>query len=73
MWTKSENSESNKPLAVEECGEIVIVRRNYELIAATDERPEHWEYDECQMTRDQYAMYCMENILNNILGVADDE
>ena len=73
MWAKSENSDSSRPLDVEMCGGIVIVRRKFELVEATEERPEHWTYEERQMTSDQYSMYCMESVLGNILGVTDDE
>lgn len=67
MWIKTENSDSVQPLAVEECGDVIIVRRNFVKIEATEERSEYWEYEEWQMARDQYAMY----LLSNILGVSE--
>lgn len=57
MWQKSSNSDSVRPLDVEKSGEIVIVRRHFHLIDATEEIPEHYEYDEWQMTADQYEVY----------------
>lgn len=57
MWQKSSNSDSVRPLDVEKSGEIVIVRRHFQLIDATEEIPEHYEYDEWQMTADQYEVY----------------
>lgn len=57
MRQKSSNSDSVRPLDVEKSGEIVIVRRHFHLIDATEEIPEHYEYDEWQMTADQYEVY----------------
>ena len=57
MWVKSNNGESTKPAEVEICQGGVIVRKNFHLIEATDEMPEHWEYEEWQMTKDQYDVY----------------
>lgn len=57
MWQKSENGESVKPAAIEITWRGVIIRRNFRLIPADDERPEHWSYDEWQMTADQYEVY----------------
>lgn len=57
MWVKSSNSESAKPAEAEISQGGVIVRRNFHLIEAADEMPEHWEYEEWQMTKDQYDVY----------------
>lgn len=57
MWIKSENSESVKPLAVEKSGGNVILRRRFHLVTGAEEKPEHWEYDEWQMTNEQYEVY----------------
>ena len=57
MWIRSANADKNKPLDVEFSGDWVIVRRNYKLVAETEDIPEHWEYDEWQMTSDQYDVY----------------
>ena len=51
MWLKSENSEITKPLETEVCGNIVIVRRNFNLVEG------HWAYEEWQMTSEQYEVY----------------
>ena len=58
MWTKSENSSSAQPQDIEFCGNIVIIRKGFVLIPETDEASEHWQYDEWQMTREQYDVYC---------------
>lgn len=57
MWTKSENSDATKPLKIEHSGNNVILRKNFRLIPATDEIPEHYEYEEWQMTNEQYEVY----------------
>ena len=57
MWTKSENSETVKPPEVSADGNGVIVRRKFKYISATAEIPAHWEWEEWQMTRDQYDFY----------------
>ena len=54
MWTKSSNSEAVKPLNYEESGEHVILRRGYNFVLDPDP---HWEYEEWQMTREQYEVY----------------
>ena len=35
----------------------MILRKNFRLIPATDEIPEHYEYEEWQMTNEQYEVY----------------
>lgn len=57
MWTKSQNGESSKPESVERAGNNVILRRNFKRIRATEEIPEHWEYEEWQMTAEQYEVH----------------
>lgn len=65
MWVKSENSNNIKPDAVEKSGTTIIVRKNFKLVEETDEVPTHYEYDEWQMTEDQYAVYqTFEEIVN---------
>ena len=63
MWKRSENADSVRPPEIEKSGNFVIVRRHFTLVAATqgdDGKPEHWEYDEWQMTFDEYEMYELE-------------
>lgn len=57
MWIRSENGEPIKPLPIEASGSNVILRRNYTRVVATEEMPEHWTYDEWQMTAEQYEIY----------------
>lgn len=57
MWTKSENSNSLKPEQIEFSGEYVIVRKDFAVVEATEDYPEHWQYDEWQMTKEQYEVY----------------
>ena len=57
MWIRTENGEQNKPLEFERSGSNVILRRNFTLISETSDFPTHWEYDEWQMTLEQYEVY----------------
>lgn len=57
MWVKSENSNNTIPSAFEKSGSNVIIRRRFVLVSATDEKSEHYEYEEWQMTADQYDVY----------------
>jgi len=57
MWAKAENSESTRPLEIEYSGSWVIIRRDFKLIEETEEFPEHYEWQEWQMTKDQYEVY----------------
>lgn len=57
MWQKSENGEAKKPAVLEILPEVVILRRNFRLIPAGEDFPEHWEYDEWQMSAEQYEVY----------------
>ena len=57
MWTKTQNGESIHPPVKELSGDTVIVRRNFRLINATEEMPEHYEYEEWQMSAKQYEIY----------------
>ncbi len=57
MWIKSENSESTKPAALEPTVNGMIVRRNFREVAAIEDMPAHWTYEEWQMTKGQYDVY----------------
>lgn len=57
MWAHSGNNESIKPAKFEESGNIVILRKNFKLIPKTKETPEHYEYEEWQMPKEQYEIY----------------
>ena len=57
MWQKSSNGEAVKPPEVSIDASGVILTRNHHHISATEEAPEHWEYEEWQMTAEQYEVY----------------
>ena len=57
MWIKSENGNGVKPPALVETPNGVIVRKNFRKIQAEGEMPEHWGYDEWQMTAEQYEVF----------------
>lgn len=57
MWVRVSNGESVHPLAFEQAGNNVILRRNFRLVEAIEDKPTHYEYDEWQMTNEQYEVY----------------
>lgn len=65
MWIHCGNGESAKPPVKEVSGDQVIVRKAFELIPADGEFPEHWEYDEWQMTKEAYEVYTYYEALTN--------
>ena len=65
MWVKTENSEPIMPAMFEESGNIVIIRRRFKFVEASEDKPSHYEYEEWQMTEDQYSIYqTMEEQIN---------
>lgn len=66
MWKKSSNGEAAKPAEVSIDASGVIVRKDYQLVAATDEMPEHWEYMEWQMTPEQYEVWNAQQAENEV-------
>jgi len=57
MWKKTENGEAVKPEALEISGSNVILRRDFRKVEASEDIPEHYTYEEWQMTADQYEVY----------------
>ena len=57
MWQKSRNGEDVRPLEIERAGNCVIVRQNIRRVPADGEEPAYYEYDEWQMTTEQYEVY----------------
>lgn len=57
MWSKSSNGEAVAFPAFEESGNNVILRRNFKFIEEKDEFPAHYEWEEWQMTKEQYEVY----------------
>ena len=57
MWQKSSNGEAVKPPEVSIDASGVILTRNHHHVDATEEIPEHWEYEEWQMSPEQYEVY----------------
>lgn len=57
MWRKSENSNSIKPLDFETGLSTIYVRKNFVLVESTEDRPEHWSYDELEMDKSAYPLY----------------
>lgn len=57
MWTLTSNGEPIQPPKKEVSGNYVIIRKDFKLIPVTEEFPEHYEYLEWQMTKEQYDVY----------------
>lgn len=57
MWTRSSNAEPVKPEAIERSGGHVILRKHFKFVTDTEDFTAHWEWDEWQMTADQYEVY----------------
>lgn len=57
MWRKSENSNSVKPLEFETGLSTIYLRKNFVLVEATEDREEHWSYDELEMDKSAYPLY----------------
>lgn len=59
MWHKSENSDLNKPKALDSKSsyEYVYVRKNFVQIEATEQRPAHWEYFEARIPKKDWELF----------------
>lgn len=57
IWKKVENDNSIKPQSVSIDASGVVLTRNYKLIEATEDKPEHYEYEEAQMSLEAYKVY----------------
>lgn len=57
MWTKASSGESVRPPEVSIDASGVVVTRNAHLVEATDDIPEHYEYEEWQMSHEQYEVF----------------
>lgn len=57
MWAKTENDTAVQPNALESVGNHVIIRKDFRLVEASDDKPAHYEYEEWQMTKEQYDVY----------------
>lgn len=71
MWYKSENGNSDKPAALdtESSKKYVYVRRNFALVAAEEDRSEHWTWEEQKILKSDWAVY--EQVLEH--GAALDD
>lgn len=57
IWQKSENSDPVMPPKMEQSGNYVILRRNFHVVEATEDRGEHYTYEELQLTSEQYDIF----------------
>lgn len=59
MWYKNENGESTKPVAIDSTSskQWAYIRKDFELVEATEVRPEHWEWQELKIPKDALAIF----------------
>lgn len=59
MWYRNENGSNVKPavLDTESSKVYVYVRRNFVLVPAEEDRPEHWTWEEQKILRADWAVY----------------
>ena len=60
MWKKASNGESLEPKYVSIDPSGVIVTKNHTFIPESEDVPAHWEYEEWQMSHDQYDVMIAE-------------
>ena len=70
MFIRSENDSLNRPPEIEQCGESVIVRRNFKEVPAGEEKPAHYSYEEWQMGKEAYEVYKALKAENDVIGDA---
>lgn len=59
MWYRNENGSNVKPEAVDRTSSkaYVYVRKDFSMIKGTDEIPEHWEWLEQKVQREDWETY----------------
>ena len=59
MWKKASNSNSVKPESIDKdsSNSVVFVRKKFELISASEEIPEHWEYLEMEIPKNSFDIF----------------
>lgn len=56
MWYKTSNGDSAKPATIDQESSKVYtyIRRDFQLCPAADDVPEHWEWAEKKVTKDEF-------------------
>lgn len=59
MWKHSENGDAIKPAEIDSVSSptTVFVRRNFTLVAAIEEKPDHYEYEENDIPKEEWDSY----------------
>lgn len=59
MWKRCENGSSVKPAALDTTSSKKwnFVRKDFELVAATEEIPEHWAWLENKVSKEDWEVY----------------
>lgn len=59
MWKYVENSNSDKPVEIEHGLTTVYLRKDFEFHEKTEDRNEHWSYQEMEIDKKFYPIYEM--------------
>jgi hypothetical protein len=70
-YKHTQGSQSERPLEIDTISSksVVYLRKNIERVKHEDEQGnvyELWEYDEAQLTPEQYLIYLQENTLSKV-------
>jgi len=59
MWYHNGNGDDTKPAALDRASsqKYNYVRKNFELIPATEETAAHWTWEECKIPKDDWVIY----------------
>lgn len=59
MWYRNSNSDNNKPSALDTTSSKIYnyIRKDYNLIQADEEVPEHWEWMENKVEKKDWETY----------------
>lgn len=59
MWYHNENSDDIKPAALDRTSSkiYIYVRKQFELITATEDIPAHWSWQETKIRKDDWLLY----------------
>lgn len=69
MWYRNQNGDSVKPDAVDFASSKrwAYIRKDFLLVEATEEMPEHWEWQEMKIPKEALTIY--EQTVGNTEGV----
>lgn len=71
MWYRNENGSSTKPATLDTTSSKIYnyIRKDFELVAATEERDEYWCWQETRIPKEDWALY--ESIMGHDAALDD--